>query len=437
MRSKLIVPGLLLPLFGLLLAAAIFGSGLFSAREDASAAGPFTLNGVADAVLTAPLTPNNVHSNCRFRMETTGTTANLRGMCYVVTKGGGLVDVNENGNATASDDLPNGELNGSDQVDIIDGSVDVNEDAAVNASDDLNNVVLNLSPSGTDQVDVIDGRIDVNEDGDFDGNDLLADVLLDLAAGGTDQVDIVQGAAPAPPPPPYSALLPIVNLQTLSGTVGQIDGSTTLNFSPSLCVGVDTQDDPDDDPDAGLTVTLTTSGSKSGAMGNGNVVLNFDKGVVDGNPFDCDQVDETTSAAFAPTNLPMNHDMDIRAEGVTAPDGCTTWEELGLAQGMGGVRDPFNFWDLDDQWIGGMRDKAISGGDIGAVVGRFGTGGSPASDPLTPPVGSSGYHVSADRGGALPGGNSWNLRPPDGTISGGDIGAVVAQFGHTCAGAPN
>jgi hypothetical protein len=42
------------------------------------------------------------------------------------------------------------------------------------------------------------------------------------------------------------------------------------------------------------------------------------------------------------------------------------------------------------------------------------------------------YHTSADRSGALPGSNAWNLRPPDGTITGGDIAAVVAQFGHNC-----
>jgi hypothetical protein len=59
--------------------------------------------------------------------------------------------------------------------------------------------------------------------------------------------------------------------------------------------------------------------------------------------------------------------------------------------------------------------------------------GNMGGDPLTPPVSAQGYHVSADRMGAYPGQHPWNLRPPDGSISGGDIAAVVAQFGHSCA----
>jgi hypothetical protein len=317
----------------------------------------------------------------------------------------------------------------------------VNESGTVDVSDDLSNVVLNLSPSGSDQVDIIDGRVDVNEDTAIDGADLLSDVLLDLAAGGTDQVDIVQAGAPGPPPPPYSALLPIVNLQTLSGTISQVDGSTTLNFSPALCVPVDTQDDPDDDPDAGLTVTLTTSGSKSGAMGNGSVVLNFDKNVGPDDPFDCSEVDQTASTGFTPTNLAMNHDSDIWAEGSTAPDGCTTWEELGTSAALGGQRDPFNHWDLMDQWIpgtpAGTKDRIVTGGDIGRVVSLFGKIGSPLGDPTVPPAAANVYHTSADRSGSIPGGFAWDQKGPDGTIAGQDIAAVVSQFGHTCSGAPN
>ena len=47
-----------------------------------------------------------------------------------------------------------------------------------------------------------------------------------------------------------------------------------------------------------------------------------------------------------------------------------------------------------------------------------------------PPVAATGYHSGADRGGALPGSNVWNINGPDGAIVVGDIGAVVAQFGH-------
>ena len=91
-----------------------------------------------------------------------------------------------------------------------------------------------------------------------------------------------------------------------------------------------------------------------------------------------------------------------------------------------------------------MRDRVIVGGDIGGVVGRFGTrkrGRAPTeaeslAEALTPPTDSISYHASADRGGVVLGGNPWNLLPPDGRIVGGDIGAVVAQFGHSCATPP-
>ncbi len=244
---------LLIPTIAVAVAAAFFSTGSLSNGERASAAGPFFLNGVAEAALTSDLSPNDVHSFCRFRM-TTGmmNTANLRGMCYVVTKTG----------------------------------------------------------PGTPAV------------------------------------------AP-PPPPPYSALLPMVNLQVLGGTISQVDASVTLTFSPSLCVPVDTQNDPDTDPDAGLTATLTTSAGKDGTMGNGNVVLNFDRGLVDGDPYDCDKVDETASTAFTPTNLAMSHDSDIWAAGMTAADGCSSWEELGTNQALGGsLRDPFNFWDFMTSTLG-------------------------------------------------------------------------------------
>ena len=37
------------------------------------------------------------------------------------------------------------------------------------------------------------------------------------------------------------------------------------------------------------------------------------------------------------------------------------------------------------------------------------------------------------QGAPIPGQNIWNPLPPDGSIGIGDIGAVVAQFGHSCA----
>ena len=55
--------------------------------------------------------------------------------------------------------------------------------------------------------------------------------------------------------------------------------------------------------------------------------------------------------------------------------------------------------------------------------------GTPGN-PKAVPAAATGYSTGADPGGALPGSNLWNLKPPDGAIMFGDIGAVVAQFGH-------
>jgi hypothetical protein len=113
------------------------------------------------------------------------------------------------------------------------------------------------------------------------------------------------------------------------------------------------------------------------------------------------------------------------------------WEELGVAQGSGGLRDSFNFWDFYDVPTGSplARDKVVGSADIGGVVARFGSTGDPAGDPLSAPPAAPAYHTAYDRGGVL-GPNNWNLKPPDGVISIGDQGAVVAQFGHTCIPAP-
>ena len=43
------------------------------------------------------------------------------------------------------------------------------------------------------------------------------------------------------------------------------------------------------------------------------------------------------------------------------------------------------------------------------------------------------YHAAFDRGSPIVGQSLWNLLPPTGAIDGFDIGAVVVQFGHTCA----
>ena len=120
-------------------------------------------------------------------------------------------------------------------------------------------------------------------------------------------------------------------------------------------------------------------------------------------------------------------------------DGCLDGVEFGPHQGAGGRRDPMNFWDFTSQWTGGIRNGTVTIGDLGAVVARFGTVQDPAlteeealAEALTAPVATTGYHPSADRSGSA-GPNPWNLLPPNGTITVGDIGVIVVQFGHVCA----
>ncbi|MGB2694785.1 MAG: flexitail domain-containing putative surface protein [Dehalococcoidia bacterium] len=114
-------------------------------------------------------------------------------------------------------------------------------------------------------------------------------------------------------------------------------------------------------------------------------------------------------------------------------DGCTDTQELGATPVLGGLRDPFYFWDFFDTLLpDGARDRIISTGDIFRIVGRFGTNGDPSIDPLSQ-LPASGYHTAFDRSPPASGGDPWDLGPPDGSISAGDILFVVRQFGHTCA----
>jgi hypothetical protein len=152
----------------------------------------------------------------------------------------------------------------------------------------------------------------------------------------------------------------------------------------------------------------------------------------------------TPTPTPTPTPIPKDPDGDLEGDTITNAvdpdddnDGCSDVAEqqtLPGSEATGGRRHPHNIWDFFDTPVGpsGTRDSVVSGGDIGGVVARFGTVGDLGGDPLTPaPL--PGYHTAFDRGGAIPGSNTWNLLPPNGSISGGDIAAVVAQFGHTCA----
>jgi alpha-tubulin suppressor-like RCC1 family protein len=139
-----------------------------------------------------------------------------------------------------------------------------------------------------------------------------------------------------------------------------------------------------------------------------------------------------TGTTSAPVGTPVAVGIDFDR------DGCTDARELRTtpgSQGTGGLRNPKSFWDFMDQYSGTslVRNRSVTASDIAAVIARFGTNGDPGGDPLETPLDTNSYHVIADRNGTEPGTPQWALRPPNGTITAGDIAAVIAQFGHTCA----
>ncbi len=115
-------------------------------------------------------------------------------------------------------------------------------------------------------------------------------------------------------------------------------------------------------------------------------------------------------------------------------DGCGNWAEHGSNSGVGGERDSLNVWDFfDTPDSENARDGTISVADIARVIMHFGATGDPTIDPLSFPWGVA-YHTAFDRGGPV-GANLWDQAPPNGSIAIDDIGAIVAQFGHSCTGA--
>jgi sugar lactone lactonase YvrE len=157
-------------------------------------------------------------------------------------------------------------------------------------------------------------------------------------------------------------------------------------------------------------------------------------------PSDCDLDGLSDKAEEALGTDPCVTDTDL--------DGCADSEEVGPNQALGGRRDPLRFWDWMDVWIRNNlgvweRNKVVSGGDIGAVVARYGTsrGSVPTKqealvEALLEPTALANYHTAFDRSGSIPGQDPWDLSPPDGVVSGGDIGVVVVQFGHSCLAPP-
>jgi hypothetical protein len=173
---------------------------------------------------------------------------------------------------------------------------------------------------------------------------------------------------------------------------------------------------------------------------------------------DADLMGDSAEVTLKTNPADRDTDADIASDGLelletgsdplvidTDRDGCADGEEPELVNSderNGGRRNPLSFWDFMDEYTGmpPSRNRTVSVDDIGALVARFGAQrGSPPTkqealaEALAPPTTSTGYHASADRNGSIPGQDPWDLNPPNGVISIGDIGAVVVQFGHGCA----
>lgn len=128
----------------------------------------------------------------------------------------------------------------------------------------------------------------------------------------------------------------------------------------------------------------------------------------------------------------------------TDQDKCTDARELSNSPTTGGLRDPFNFWDVRSVPIGvsSVSDRAVSVSDVVAVVARFGSNDAGAtatvsrySNPIVTTVGTApSYHPAFDTAGGLAGSSGgWNVKGPDGAVAVGDILAIVGQFGMNCA----
>jgi hypothetical protein len=120
-------------------------------------------------------------------------------------------------------------------------------------------------------------------------------------------------------------------------------------------------------------------------------------------------------------------------------DGCSDAAEQQTAPGSessGGRRNYLSFWDVyDTPDTYGYRDDAIDlFNDIFGVAFRFGATGSPSGDAFALPIPASpAYHTGFDRSAPAPGGDAWDVGPPDGAIDlFTDIFGVAFQFGHAC-----
>ncbi len=229
------------------------------------------------------------------------------------------------------------------------------------------------------------------------------------------------GTPPAPPPPP-PAYLPRDH-RILAGLVNLTTGEVSLAFD--TCIRLLVEEVWTD-----ISVQLSGSATKSGwseVPDSGSVTLNLDQDLI---PEDCNPVGSTEiTNSFTPVNLPLNHNADIDSVGAVNPDECTTWEELGTDQTKGGLRDPWNPYDIFDvTGLTGQPDGIVDLlYDILGVIQHY----QPAFGGEPP------YDAQYDRGGQL-GPASWNKDSPDGIIDLlNDILGTITQYLHDCTGAPN
>jgi hypothetical protein len=131
-------------------------------------------------------------------------------------------------------------------------------------------------------------------------------------------------------------------------------------------------------------------------------------------------------------------------------DGCSNAEETGANQLLGGKRDPFNAHDFFDvpapalhmNTQNGVRNKAVSLVDVGAVLYFVGTVNNGMANP-------AGYDYDTDfnnntiddgaeydRTPSMTPMQPWRSGPPNGAVSLMDVGIALAQVGTNCSAAP-
>jgi hypothetical protein len=322
-------------------------------------------------------------------------------------------------------------------------------------------------------VDVIDTEIIAMN---LAGTSVVGNLVV-LESSTLDSTGEVRSLQPSPPEYPASSFFDVFSVVTVPAdplpTV-QLTNTTALHMTPGANVTewppvqltYTSQELWSFDNDGDTLIDEDSADDDGDHMwdedppggGNQDTDAQFDEdGPVGANNDGDGQVDEDDTCVPLFPSLPVGAcvvSISLTLYGDTDKDGCTDAAEVQTgngSQGSGGLRDPDYFWDFLDVPTGStlLRDRAVSGADIGAIVARFGstdTGAGPFnrnSDPLTtpnqatlPPGNRQNYHPSYDRGGSQLGGDPWDMLPADGAVSGGDVAGAVLQFGHSCVSPP-